>query len=155
MVSLAAWRRLPGYSEQSERRGTGSLRLGRAIPYRDVGIIVLTEPVPTSVVSEYAQLPSPGLVDELSKKAPVTLVGYGVQERIVGSGPPVWAGLRVRLMAPARLVSRSFTHSEEFVRVTASPGQGGAGLDRVVPGLTDRRPPGRLRPSRRVMSWGG
>ncbi len=28
-------------------------------------------------------------------------------------------------MAPARLVSGSFTHSEEFVRVTASPGQGG------------------------------
>src|SRR5919106_214913 len=35
---------------------------------RDVGIIVLTEPVPTSVVSEYAQLPSVGLVDELSSK---------------------------------------------------------------------------------------
>jgi hypothetical protein len=28
-------------------------------------------------------------------------------------------------MAPARLVSGSFTHSDEFVRVTASPGQGG------------------------------
>jgi hypothetical protein len=53
---------------------------------------VLTEPVPTSVVSEYAQLRSAGLVDEPSSKAPVTLVGYGVQERIVG-GPPVWAGL--------------------------------------------------------------
>jgi secreted trypsin-like serine protease len=92
---------------------------------RDVGIIVLSEPVPTSVVSDYAELPSPGLVDDLSKKAPVTLVGYGVQERIVGGGPPVWAGLRIRLMAPARLVSGSFTHSEEFVRVTASPGQGG------------------------------
>jgi hypothetical protein len=76
---------------------------------RDVGIIVLTEPVRTSVVSEYAQLPSAGLVDELSSKAPVTLVGYGVQERIVGGGPPVWTGLRVRLMAPARLVSGSFT----------------------------------------------
>jgi len=59
---------------------------------RDLGIIVLTEPVPTSVVSEYAQLRSAGLVDEPSSKAPVTLVGYGVQERIVG-GPPVWAGL--------------------------------------------------------------
>jgi hypothetical protein len=101
---------------------------GNGLPgfaYRYVGIIVLTEPVPASVVSEYAQLPEPGLVDELSSKAPVTLVGYGVQERIVGGGPPVWAGLRVRLMAPARLVSGSFTHSEEFVRVTASPGPGG------------------------------
>ncbi|HEV2921295.1 MAG TPA: trypsin-like serine protease [Actinomycetota bacterium] len=28
-------------------------------------------------------------------------------------------------MAPARLVSGSFTHSEEFVRVTVGPGQGG------------------------------
>jgi hypothetical protein len=92
---------------------------------RDVGIIVLTEPVPPSVVGEYAQLPSAGLVDRLSSKAPVTLVGYGVQERIVGSCPPMWAGLRVRLMAPARLVSGSFTHSDEFVRVTVSPGQGG------------------------------
>jgi hypothetical protein len=27
----------------------------------------------------------------------------------MGGGPPVWAGLRVRLMAPARLVSGSFT----------------------------------------------
>jgi trypsin len=101
---------------------------GNGLPgfaYRDVGIIVLTEPVPRSVVSRYAQLPTPDLVDQLSSKAPVTLVGYGVQERIVGGGPPVWAGLRVRLMAPARLVSGSFTHSEEFVRVTASPGQGG------------------------------
>jgi Trypsin len=92
---------------------------------RDVGVIVLSEPVPTRVVGRYAQLPSADLVDSLSKKAAVTLVGYGVQERIVGGGRPVWAGLRVRLMAPARLVSGSFTHSDEFVRVTASPGQGG------------------------------
>jgi len=49
----------------------------------------------------------------------------GVQERLRGGGPPVWAGLRIRLTAPARLVSGSFTHSEEFIRVTASPGQGG------------------------------
>jgi hypothetical protein len=27
----------------------------------------------------------------------------------MGGGPPVWAELRVRLMAPARLVSGSFT----------------------------------------------
>jgi hypothetical protein len=93
--------------------------------YRDVGIIVLSEPVPTNVVSRYAQLPSAGLVDTLPKQAPVTVVGYGVQERLRGGGPPVWAGLRIRLMAPARLVSGSFVHSEEFIRVTASPGQGG------------------------------
>ena len=58
---------------------------GNGLPgfaHRDVGIIVLSEPVPTSVVSRYAQLPSAGLVDTLPKKAPVTVVGYGVQERM-------------------------------------------------------------------------
>ena len=92
---------------------------------RDVGIIVLSEPVPTSVVSDYAELPSPGLVDDLSKKAPVTLVGYGVQERIVGGGPPVWAGLQDPAdgSGPAGL---GLVHPQPgIVRVTASPGQGG------------------------------
>ena len=93
--------------------------------FRDVGVVVLSEPVPTSVVSRYAQLPPAGYVDTLSTKAAVTVVGYGVQERLRGGGPPVWAGLRIRLKAPARLVSGSFTHSDEFIRVTASPGQGG------------------------------
>ncbi len=93
---------------------------------RDVGIIVLTEPVPTSVVSEYADLPTADYVDEeLGRNAPVTLVGYGVQEQIRGNGPPVWSGLRVRLMAEARLVSGAFVHSDEFIRVTANPGEGG------------------------------
>jgi hypothetical protein len=92
---------------------------------RDVGIVVLSEPVPTTVVSQYAQLPTPGYVDSLPRSAPVDLVGYGVQEQIHGHGPPVWAGLRVRLFADARLVSGHFTHSAEFIRVTASPGQGG------------------------------
>lgn len=91
----------------------------------DVGIIVLSEPVPTSVVDEYAALPEAGLVDDLSRNAEVTLVGYGVQEQIRGGGPPVWSGLRTRLMAEARLVSGEFVHSDQFIRVTAAPGQGG------------------------------
>lgn len=93
---------------------------------RDVGIIVLTEPVPKSVVNEYADLPTADYVDEeLAPNARVTLVGYGVQEQIRGNGPPVWTGLRVRLMADARLVSGSFVHSDEFIRVTANPAAGG------------------------------
>ena len=43
----------------------------------DAGIVVLSEPVPTSVVSQYAQLPSAGLVDTLKNKTGVDLVGYG------------------------------------------------------------------------------
>src|SRR5512134_3123503 len=37
----------------------------------DVGIIVLSEPVPTEVVSDYAELPSEGLVDTLANKTKV------------------------------------------------------------------------------------
>jgi hypothetical protein len=94
---------------------------------RDVGIVVLKEPVPTSVVSRYAALPTAGYVDRLPRNADVDLVGYGVQERLRGGGPPVWAGLRIRLMADARLVSGRFIHSAEFIRVTANPAQGKGG----------------------------
>ena len=93
----------------------------------DVGVIVLSEPVPTSVVSEYAELPEEGLVDTLRNKTPVDFVGYGVQEQIRGGGPPVWAGLRVRLYAPTELVSGNFNHSDEFMKLALNPGGGSGG----------------------------
>lgn len=93
----------------------------------DVGIVVLTEPVPASVVGEYAQLPEPGLVGTLDKGTTVDLVGYGVQTQAHGHGPPVWTGLRVRLYAPTQLVSGQFVHSDEFIRLTANPGGGKGG----------------------------
>lgn len=91
--------------------------------FRDVGVIVLTEPVPASVVSEYAELPTAGLVDTLANKTAVDLVGYGVSVQLHGGGPPVWTGPRVRLFAPTQLVSGNFTHGDEFIRLTANPGQ--------------------------------
>lgn len=94
---------------------------------RDVGVIKLTEPVPTSVVSSYARLPSAGAVDALPNKAPVDLVGYGVSVKTQGGGPPVWGGPRVRLFAPSELVSGNFTHSDEFIRLTANASQGTGG----------------------------
>jgi hypothetical protein len=57
----------------------------------------------------------------------VDLVGYGVQEQIHGGGPPAWTGLRVRLFAPTQLVSNNFSHSDEFIRLTANPSQGKGG----------------------------
>jgi trypsin len=98
-----------------------------AFSYRDVGIVVLSEPVPTSVVSEYAQLPDAGLVDTLSNKTDVDVVGYGVQEQTRGGGPPVWTGLRVRLFAEAQLVSGAFVHAAEFIRLTQNPGGSSGG----------------------------
>lgn len=94
---------------------------------RDVGVIVLSEPVPAEVVSTYANLPTAGLVDTLPNKTTVDIVGYGVQEQIVGGGPPVWAGLRIRLQAEAELVSGNFVHADEFIRLTQNPGGGTGG----------------------------
>jgi hypothetical protein len=93
----------------------------------DVGIIVLSEPVPTSAVSEYAQLPDEGLVDTLKNKTPVDFVGYGVQEQLRGGGPPSWTGLRLRLYAPSELVSGNFVHSDEFLKLALNPGGGSGG----------------------------
>jgi secreted trypsin-like serine protease len=105
--------------------GCGNGLPGFAI--RDVGIVVLTEPVPTSVVSSYAELPDAGVVDELANKSDVDLVGYGVQTQVHGGGPPAWTGPRVRLFAPTETVSGNFKHSEEFLRLTANPGGGSGG----------------------------
>jgi hypothetical protein len=93
----------------------------------DVGVVVLSEPVPMSVVGSYAALPGAGLVDTLKNKTGVDLVGYGVQEQIHGGGPPVWTGLRVRLFAPSELVSGKFVHSEEFMKIALNPGGGSGG----------------------------
>jgi hypothetical protein len=94
----------------------------------DVGVIVLSEPVPTGVVSEYALLPEAGLVDDLSNKTAVDLVGYGVQEQVRGGGPPVWTGQRIRLYAATQLVAPgSFKHSDLFIRLTANPGRSKGG----------------------------
>jgi hypothetical protein len=101
----------------------------------DIGIIVLTEPVSTTEVSTYAQLPSEGLVDTLKNKAPVDFVGYGVQfqRQIPGNAlpqpPPFfrWAGPRVRLFAPSELVSGNFTNSDQLMKFALNPGGGSGG----------------------------
>lgn len=95
--------------------------------YRDVGIVVLSEPVPTDVVSEYASLPEAGLVDTLANKTPVDVVGYGVSEEVRGGGPPFWTGPKVRLYAPTELVSNKFVHSDEFIKLALNPGGGSGG----------------------------
>lgn len=103
--------------------------------HRDLGVVVTDAAVPTNVVSEYAELPAAGLVDTLANKTPVDFVGYGVQvqARIPGNQlpqpPPFfrWTGPRVRLFAPAELVSGRFTHSDEFLRFTLNPGGGSGG----------------------------
>jgi hypothetical protein len=95
-----------------------------AFSYRDVGVVVLDEPVD---VGGMAELPAAGLVDTLKNKTDVDLVGYGVQEMIHGGGPPYWTGLRVRLYAPSQMVSGKFVHSAEYMRLSMNPGGGTGG----------------------------
>jgi hypothetical protein len=75
-----------------------------AFALRDVGVVLLSEPVPTSIVDEYAQLPAAGLVETLANKAPVDLVGYGAQEKlhIPGEGRPFLIAVLEPLYAPTQ-----------------------------------------------------
>lgn len=102
---------------------------GNGLPgfaFRDVGIVVLDEPV---AMGTYAELPDAGVVDGLRNKADLDLVGYGVQEQfhIPGEGAPFWTGLRNRMYAPGEMVSGKFKHSAEFLKTTANIGGGTGG----------------------------
>ena len=95
-----------------------------AFSYRDVGIVVLDEPV---YMDDMAELPEAGLGATLKNKTDVDLVGYGVQGMVHGGGPPSWTGLRVRLYAPSKLVSGEFVHAAEYMRLSLNPGGGKGG----------------------------
>lgn len=91
--------------------------------YHDVGIVVLSEPV---TVARYAQLPAVGVVDGLPKKAEVDLVGYGVQWQEKGHGVSPydsWTWDGIRQIAEAFLIPSKGVITNEFVKVSANPGQ--------------------------------
>lgn len=91
----------------------------------DVGVVVLDEAAP---LAQYARLPSAGQVDGLAMGTPVDIVGYGVQQRAVGGGPPVWLGTLTRYFAPSMLVASNDRISDEFLKMTANPAQGKGGV---------------------------
>ncbi len=95
----------------------------------DVGVIVLSEPVPTSVVSTYAQLPSANLVSTLPTGTGLDFVGYGVQTKAHVSGPPSgrWTGPKVRMYTFGELVGTKSRTSNDQIRVTMNPGGGSGG----------------------------
>jgi hypothetical protein len=90
----------------------------------DVGVVTLSEPVPTSVVSTYALLPSVGLVDQLANGATIGLTGYGDQFLLVGGGPPSTGGLLVRRSTTATLISGEFSNSDKLLRLSSTSSQG-------------------------------
>jgi hypothetical protein len=103
-----------------------------AFSYRDVGVVVLDEPV---FMNEMGVLPSAGFVDTLRNKTDIDFVGYGVQYQAQIPGnelpqpPPYnrWTGPRIRMFAPSELVSGKFVHSPEYMRLSMNPGGGTGG----------------------------
>lgn len=64
----------------------------------------------------------------MQHKIDLRIVGYDVQEQLHGGGPPVWAGLRVRLVAPSELINANFVHSDEFIRIMLNLARGKGGV---------------------------
>ena len=92
----------------------------------DVGILILEEEIS---LDEYAELPFLGQVDTLPMKQDMDLVGYGVQYQVHGGGPPQWDWIDFgyRYYAQAQLIASNHVMSDEFMRLTANPGQGKGG----------------------------
>jgi hypothetical protein len=99
-----------------------------AFSFRDVGVVVLDEPI---ILDEYAELPEAGYVDDLRSKTWLDFVGYGVKEQVMDypGEPPYdrWTGPRVRMFARGELVSGNFVHSAEYIRTSMNPGGGSGG----------------------------
>ena len=121
----------PDYGSAENPNGGNNGLPGYA--YRDLGIVVLDEPVD---VGGFAALPTAGLVNTLPNKTGIDFVGYGVQFQaqipgvLLPQPPPFyrWDGYYNRYYAPSELVSGRFVHSEEFLRLALNPGGGSGGL---------------------------
>jgi hypothetical protein len=96
----------------------------------DVGVLILDEEV-TGIGQ--VELPDAGDVDTLPMKQDVDVVGYGVQYQLRGMGLPPpgnWDWIDFppyRYYAQAELIASDDVLSDEFLRLTANPGQGKGG----------------------------
>ena len=86
----------------------------------DVGIVELSEPVPSNVVSTFVQLPTAGFASTLRNGSTIQIVGYGDQVTVVGGGQPFTAGLLVRLKTNTTLISGKFYNSDFLIRLSAT-----------------------------------
>ncbi len=92
----------------------------------DVAVVVLDEPVD---LPRYAQLPSPGLVDALPNGTKVDIVGYGVEDFVVGGGQPRPARTSgFRMLAESDLIPGNFSISDEYIRLSANNAQDKGGV---------------------------
>lgn len=98
--------------------------------YGDVGVVVLSQPVPTAQVGRYAQLPTAGTVERLPNNQPLDYVGFGVQLQVQAPGVKPydrWAGPRIRNYAPGVLNPGNFAGSDNLIKVSMNQGGGKGG----------------------------
>jgi hypothetical protein len=104
------------------------------LPYtlsNDVAVVILDQPVPSTVVDQFGALPEIGVVDTLPVNTAVELVGYGVQQQTAPKKAGIensWIGLVMRNSAQAKTLSTNFAWSDEFLRCSANPGHGRGGI---------------------------
>ncbi len=98
----------PGYAPA----GGGLARSGRD----DLAVVSLLGPLDAA---RYAQLPAVGYDDSLPRNQQVEIVGYGAQQL----EPP---GVGYRFVAPAKIVPGGGAAGADFLKISSSPGHGGA-----------------------------
>jgi hypothetical protein len=79
--------------------------------------VILDQPAP---VTSHGALPALGRVDTLPAKAPLTLVGYGIQGYLRGGGQPQEVITDIRTAAPSTLVKKQSALSDEFISMAPS-----------------------------------
>jgi secreted trypsin-like serine protease len=82
----------------------------------DIAVVTLLAPIQ---VSRYAQLPTLGYDDTLPNNQAIEIVGYGIQTQT-----PLTFG--TRFDAPAKIINGGGATGDMFLKVSSSPGQGGA-----------------------------
>ncbi|MCB0193444.1 MAG: trypsin-like serine protease [Anaerolineae bacterium] len=84
----------------------------------DVAVVILDKSVK---LPRYAVLPSEGLVDTLDMKTKLGIVGYGVQEFVIGDGPPTRGSAFTRFFSTVDLIKNEEANSDAFIKISANP----------------------------------
>lgn len=85
----------------------------------DIAVVLLAGPGFPQADGRYAKLPGKGYNDTLPGNQQVEIVGYGIQTQT-----PVTFGSRFD--APAKIIPGGGATGDEFLKISSSPGQGGA-----------------------------
>ncbi len=86
----------------------------------DVGVLILAEPVS---LSRYGLLPEVNLVDSLSPRTPLIVVGYGIRDQERDLDPGEFAK---RFFARTKLIENRSKTSDVVIKVADNPAKGGS-----------------------------